>query len=286
MNELRDWRSSDDHQPITWWNGHPVFAAHFIVLVYVVLMIVTAILGGAANPLLNLLAFNSGDVLHGQVWRLATYGLFNPPSLPFAIDMLMIVWFGRELERTFGRRTFGWLYAGIYLLPPLVLSLIGLARPTAYFGQPGALALFVAFATLYPGAMMMFNVLAKWAAIVLVALYTLIAIAERNWTILTLLWSTCGFAFVYVRFQQGEFTLPRMRWPRKQPKLRVLPDLPTARPKTQPVPVAPKPTAAMAEVDALLDKIAASGLGSLTPAERAKLESARDGLRKRDPGRN
>jgi len=38
----------------------------------------------------------------------------------------------------------------------------------------------------------------------------------------------------------------------------------------------------MAEVDALLDKIAQSGIGSLTTKERAKLDAARAELLKRE----
>jgi hypothetical protein len=38
----------------------------------------------------------------------------------------------------------------------------------------------------------------------------------------------------------------------------------------------------MVEIDALLDKIAQSGIGSLTPKERARLDTARETLRKRD----
>jgi hypothetical protein len=41
----------------------------------------------------------------------------------------------------------------------------------------------------------------------------------------------------------------------------------------------------MAEVDALLDKIARSGIRSLTAEERARLEAARADLLKRDAGR-
>ena len=41
----------------------------------------------------------------------------------------------------------------------------------------------------------------------------------------------------------------------------------------------------MAEIDALLDKIAQSGLGSLTAKERAKLEKGRERLLKKEPGR-
>ena len=263
--------------------GYPVFAAHFIVLVYVVLMIVTAVLGGSANPLVSWLGFSSERVWAGEIWRIFTYGLLNPPSLGFAIDMLMIVWFGRELEKALGRRIFFALYGGIYLMPTIVLTLVGLSRPIVYYGQPGALALFVGFATLYPGAMLLFSILAKWAAIVLVALYSLIALAERNWIALILLWSTTGFAFAFVRYQQGIFTLPRFTLWRRRPKLRVLPDLP-AKSAATPVRVA-REDATMAEVDALLDKIAKSGIASLTPKERAKLEAAREGLMKRSAGR-
>ena len=57
-----------------------------------------------------------------------------------------------------------------------------------------------------------------------------------------------------------------------------------------PKPVAPPRTerevATMAEVDALLDKIAVSGIGSLTPKERAKLEAAREDLMKRGAGQS
>jgi hypothetical protein len=41
----------------------------------------------------------------------------------------------------------------------------------------------------------------------------------------------------------------------------------------------------MAEVDALLDKIAQSGISSLTAKERAKLDAARADLLKRESGR-
>ena len=279
MNAYRDWAPTNDQRPITWVRGYPVYVVHVIVAVYTVLMVATAVLGTAANGLLGWTAFDSALVWSGQVWRLATYGLFNPPSLTFVLDMVMLLWFGRELERHLGRAPFAVTYAGIYLVPPLLLTLLGLARPTAYVGQPGALALFVAFATLFPGVMMLFNVPARAAALVLVSLYALISVAERNWTALTLLASTCGFAFLAVRQQQGLLRLPRIRLPRRQPRLRVLSD----QPATPPAPrqSASPPIPGMADVDALLDKIAAKGLASLTSEERARLEAARANLLRR-----
>jgi hypothetical protein len=80
MNGHRNWGPSEEHEPVTWLRGYPVYMAHFIVLVFVVLMIVTALLGSGANTLFSLLSFNSEQVLAGQVWRMVTYGLIPRAS--------------------------------------------------------------------------------------------------------------------------------------------------------------------------------------------------------------
>lgn len=283
MNGHRNWGGpSEEHQPVTYWRGYPIYASHLIVIVYCALMIVTAIAGTAIAPAIYWTHFSSELVHAGQAWRLASYGLFNQPGLGFAFDMLMLVWFGRELERTFGRRLFFFLYGGIYLIAPIVLAVAGFIRPTTLLGQPGALALFIGFATQFPGMPVFFTLLAKWAALILVGIYTLYHLSTRDWVSLTTLWTTCGYAHLFVRYQQGMFTLPALKLFRRKPKLRVLPDLPKKQV------VASKGAAedaTMAEVDALLDKIAKSGISSLTSKERAKLEAAREGLMKRDASR-
>jgi len=275
--------ASDEHQPVMWLRGHAVYAAHFIVLVFVGSMLVTTLLDFLHVGLqFEWLPFTSAAVLHGQVWRLFTYGLVNPPSFQFVFDMLMIAWFGRDVERFFGRRTFLFLYACIYLVTPVLFTMIGVWLPMTRFGETGAFALFIAFATIYPEALMMFNVLAKWAALILVGIFTLMALDTHDLTGLITLWATCGFAFAFVRHRQGHFTLPRFRLWRPKPKLRVLPDLPAAKPTG----IRSLKADSMAEVDALLDKIARSGLSSLTPKERAKLDSARAEMLKKDSGRS
>lgn len=288
MSGHRDWApSSEEHRPLTYWGGQAIYLVDMVIITYVVLMIATAIGGANLNPMLQWLFFTSDYVHSGQVWRLFTYGLFNQPTLsPFAWNMLMLFFFGRELERFYGRKVFGALYGGIYLVAPLVLTLVGFFRPTGLFGQPGALAIFVAFATQFPGMPVFFVLLAKYAAMILVGIFTMIHLAARDWNSLIVLWSTCGFAHLFVRHQQGLFTLPSIKLFRRKPKLRVLPDLPQqrgapARSAITPAPSAPAPDATMAEVDALLDKIAKSGINSLTARERAKLEAAREGLLRR-----
>lgn len=282
---MSTYETSDEHRPVMWLRGYPVYAAHFIVLIYVLSAIITTALNFfKIGGLLSGLIFSSSAVLQGEVWRVVTYGFVNVPSIRFAVDMVMFVWFGREVERSVGRRSFLLFYAGIYLLTPLLLTLVGIWMPLPpLVGETGAFALFIAFATFFPNAPVLFTLLAKWVAVILVGIYTLIDLNNRDFVALLSLWATTGFAFAFVRYQQGHIELPKLSLFRRRPKLRVLPDLPTE--KKASAKQKESHVSSMAEVDALLDKIAQSGIGSLTAKERAKLDAARAELLKREPGR-
>lgn len=265
-----------DQQPLLWLGGYAFYAAHVIVLAYVVTLFVTTICQAFQLGFwFTWLPYSSEAVLRGQVWRLVSFGAVNPPSLSFVIDMFMIGWFGRELERYFGRQTFLFFYAGLYLLTPLVFTGIGLWQPMFLAGEVGAFALFIAFATLHPNMPIFFNLLAKWVAIVLVAIYTLMHLANRDLASLLSLACTAGFAYGFVRYQQGNLTLPRLRWPSRKPKLRVLPGG-----KVDPVERSSLSSSdkAVGEMDALLEKIARSGMKSLTAKERERLQQSREAI--------
>ena len=291
------YETSDDHQPVTWVRGHALYAAHLIVVVFVASMLVTTVLKFAqADGVLAWLTFSSDQVLRGEAWRVLTYGFVNEPSFGFVISMFMIAWFGREVEKFFGRQKFLLLYLGLYLLAPLVLTVVGLWRPgVSLVGQTGSLGLFIAFATLYPNVPMILNIVAKWMAAIIVGIYTLMALSARNEVPLISLWSTVGFAFAFVRYQQGLFALPRVTLPSRKPKLTVLPGgggssggggAGGAVQKQVGAKPAKSEVSTMAEVDALLDKIALTGFASLTPKERARLEAAQAELSKRRGGRS
>jgi membrane associated rhomboid family serine protease len=271
---------SEDQQPLTYFRGYPVYATHAIVGFYVVTMLVCTLAGpGGSEAMIRALGYNSQLVHSGEVWRVFTYGLVNLPSLSFVIDMVMIVWFGRELERFFGRVVFLKFYGMLYLCVPLLFTLLGLIRPMSQVGQTGGLAIFVAFATLYPNAMMIFNILAKWFAAVILAIYTLMFLFARDFVGLAALWGPVSFAYGFVRYQQGRFTLPSIPLPsfRKRPKLRVVREAELEREAELDEP--------MAEMDALLDKIAKGGINSLSSSERQRLEKAREALLKRETRR-
>jgi hypothetical protein len=149
---------------------------------------------------------------------------------------------------------------------------------------------------------MLFNLQARWVALILVGIYALIGLGQRDVAGLISLAATAGFAYLCVRQLRGTDLFPW--WPKAKPRARpastppsrgtgahVIPfpasatsSAPAPRPAAVPTakPAAARvPLADMAEVDALLDKIAHSGISSLTAAERARLDAAHQSLKRR-----
>jgi membrane associated rhomboid family serine protease len=271
--------STENARPLMHLGEYPLYSPHVIALVYTVSMIVTAFVG-PNSFLYSHLAYINSLIWQGEVWRLFSYGLINMPSIDFAFDMVMLIWFGRDVEKFYGRKLFLILFACVYLLPPVLLATVSPLMHAVLAGKTGALAIFVAFATLYPGVVLWLNISAKVAAIILVGIYSLMAIATRNWGWLAAIWIGNGFAHVFVRYQRSEFTIPNpFAWLRR-PKFKVLPGQGAEKPQA----TAPVTAHGLGDVDALLDKIAQSGIHSLTPEERARLDRSSAELMKRKGG--
>ncbi|PYK75733.1 MAG: hypothetical protein DME42_01770 [Verrucomicrobia bacterium] len=272
--------TSDDYRPVTWMGRFPVDVTTILVGIHVVLAILTCLLVAAGGAgLLGLMMFDSARVVgSGQIWRLATYAFVHSPSmlLWFAIEMYMLFVFGREVERFIGQRAYIALYAVLLFTPSLVLTLWGLGQRT---GLAGSVALhfgiFVAFATIYPSAELLLRITAKWSAVILGAIYVLQLLAYNAWTDLAVLLTSIAVGLCFVRLREVG---PELVW-WENLKARLQP-----RPKFK---VVPKPGPARRDdddiseaVDPILDKIAKSGIGSLTPSERRILDRARDRLLK------
>lgn len=271
---------SEDQQPLAYFRGYPLYATHVVMIFFAATMLICTVIGNEALIAVEgALGFSSELVYHGQVWRIFTYGLINPPTLGFAFSMVVLVWFGRDVEQFLGRRIFLTFYGVLYLLIPLTFTALGFWRKFALAGQPGTFGIFIAFATLYPGALLFFRIQAMWWAIGGVVIGTLISFYNRDFIGLIAFLLPVAFAHFFVRYEQGRLTLPQIPMPslRRKPKLRVLPNpnLDSDEDPDEP----------MAEVDALLDKIAKSGLASLTEQERKRLEKAREDLMKRESPR-
>ncbi len=275
--------TSDDYRPVTWMGRYPVDVTTILVGVHVVCAILTAlIIGFVHNGVLNYAMFDSAEVWHGQVWRLITYAFIHPPSpsalLWFAIEMYMLFFFGREVERFIGRRGYIWLYVLLLLVPALILTAWGLKTRTGLSGS-GALhfAVFAAFVTLYPNVQFFLRIPAKWIFLILAAIGTLSALAAHDWQDLVVLWGSIALAFLFIEFRGAG---PELAWIndfkarfRPKPKLYVV-QKSIARPV--------EPDDVYASIDPILDKISKLGMGSLTESERKILDRARNRLLKKE----
>ena len=276
---MTGYSSDEDHQPLTYFRGYPIHTATLLVIIHVATMIGTTLLQAThSGALLQALSFSSDAVIHRLfVWQYVTYAFVNVPSIWFAIEMVMLFHFGREVEKFIGRRAFQLMYLLLLTVTPLVLSGVGFFQPTVFAGS-GSLhfAVFVAFATIYPGAALFFNVQAKWVAIILTAIYSLQYLGANYWPGLLALWANVGLAWAFIRHERGHFALPELRFWKRKPRFRVIRSEPVREPRRAGESSVPT------DMDALLDKIAKSGMASLTAKERARLEAAREELLKKD----
>lgn len=298
-----------DSEALFYVRGFGVHLTTLLVGFYVAALVSCSLLLAAGQErTLAMLAYDSARVAsHGEIWRLVTYPLLQPPSFFFLLNMYFLYSFGREVEKFFGRKTFAWLYAAMLVLPVLLLTVgefAGLHTFTA-----GTLALhtgvFALFVFVYPGLRFaLIPVTALVWLFILLALYSLMDLAGRDLAGLFLLWSTVGIAYFGVRavgaaggfafLERLQNSLPRRRAPattrgntivkpRARPRRAVEAGVSGANAPTGPVnSVAPAGRDVHESIDPLLDKIAKHGLASLSASEKAALERARASLLRKD----
>ena len=154
--------------------------------------------------------------------------------------------------------------------------------------------LFLGICLLYPGALMFCSLpwlTLKLAGSLMLGIYVLMDIAQRNWTHLGLMLANVALTYLILRragltprfgaIQEAFRTaLPSPARPSspRQASGRVL----TYEPKIKPKPDLAPERKAVEEVDAILDKIARSGMDSLTAAEKAALQKASSRLKDTD----
>ena len=181
----------------------PVDVTTILVGVHIICAIVTALFVALQAGVMDYLVFDSAAVWSGQVWRLATYAFIHSPSnlLWFAVEMYMLFFFGREVERFIGRRAYMWLYAILLLTPALILALWGLRGRIGIAGS-GALhfAVFAAFVTIYPNVQFFLRIAAKWLFVIFAAIATLSALAAHDWQDLLVFWWSMAVAFLFIEW--------------------------------------------------------------------------------------
>ena len=271
-----------DTQPLTWLGRVPVYATTILVAVLVAGMIATVMLDSAEA---GTSVFGFTPQLFWKkayLWQLFSHPLISHPSFFYLFGLLFTYWFGVGIETYLGRRIFLRIVFLLCLAPALTATAWWLAGSQLYFegNLHLSVGLFIAYATLYPNAEWWNWITMKWLAFAGIVLQSLMFFPKRQWALLTVFLSACAAAHFYTRYEQGHWALPQFRWPRRKPALRVLPRESARGPSAD---FDDQPEDELdGEVDALLEKIARDGLGSLTASERALLEQARENLLKKE----
>lgn len=266
-----------DNQPMTRFRGVPVYLTTIVVAILVVGLVTSALSPGA----FALFVFDPELFWrHGQVWRLVSYLAVDQVSFFTLFNLLFLYSFGRDCEQEMGRARYSVFMGMLMLAPVLMATILWLA---GFGGGVGgsthlSMGLVIAFAAMYPNVSWWADIPLKFVAIACVFLAAVGHLSRHDEFGLFSTLLTCALSFGYIRgMRAGWFSGFSFRTLfQRKPKLRLLPPL-------EPQPRNPKRAQGVPDdVNDVLDKIAKSGLRSLTAKEKARLEAARETLLKKD----
>lgn len=262
-----------DNQAIGHFRGVAIYLTTILVAVLLVGLVVSALAG--FSTAFALFAFVPDLVWrHGQIWRLISYLAVDQVNFFTVFNLMFLYVFGRDCEREMGRGRYA-AFLGVLLLAPVCLATLlwfaGIGGGVAGSSHL-AIGLVIAFAAIYPDVLWWNTIPMKVVAIACVFLAAVGHLGAGDQVGLGCTLATCAVSYGYIRGLRSGF-FSGFSWPvlfRRKPKLRVLP--PLAKPQSS----------LPSDTDALLDKIAKSGLDSLTAKEKLRLQAAREALLKKD----
>ena len=273
--------------PLGKWNGLPIYLTTIITAVFVIGLVGTAILTAVGSPFVGWFIFAMPLRPPWTLWRLLSYVFIGPVNFFTPFSILFFYWMSVGIETHLGRGVLTRLLVLLILVVPAVAAFwwwgLGVKTDSSvvynYMLNSGLL---VAFATLYPNTEAWGWVPFKWIAFACIFCGSLMLMADHSWHGIAELWISCAIGFAYIQhskeLEHDDYESPLLRVKqlfRRKPKLRVVPAPSTSQYRA----VLDEPES---ELDVLLDKIAKSGMGSLTAKEKATLEKAREALMRKD----
>jgi membrane associated rhomboid family serine protease len=244
----------------------------------VVYLLTITVFTGAWFP--QVFAFAASAALT-HPWTFVTYMFVHGGFLHLAFNMLMLFFFGPAVEDQMGGRAFIWYYLFCGLGGAVLSLAIALFSPVAPFvGASGAVfGVSLAFALHWPDAPIFvfplrFPIKAKWLVMALAAMDLALAVLPAPDGVAHL--AHLGgflFGFLYLR---GAALARRVPGPGQVRRTRAralsLQNSAEAGRRREARRQAGRPDQSLqAEIDRVLDKISATGLGSLTPEEQQLL---------------
>ncbi|MEA3209183.1 MAG: hypothetical protein QOE70_2240 [Chthoniobacter sp.] len=281
--------TSGNNPPLGHWNSLPIYLTTILTGVFVVGFVVSAVLMSMHSSLLRLLIFTMPLEPPWSLWRLLSYVFINQVSFFTPFSIFFFYWMSLGIETHLGRPIVARLLTLLTLTVPVTAAvwwwLFHQSSNTFLNGDymffSGVL---VAFATLYPKTEVWGWVPFKWVAFACIVCGSLMLLAANDWVALSQLWTSCAVGFGYIRhaveLEYDDYQSPFARlqtWFRRRKFRVVRPEGGAAARRS-----ADPESASADEMDRLLDKIAKSGMASLTAKERSRLEKAREALLKRE----
>jgi len=288
------------HQPQLWrgrtrfsdsfrsWFGRFKSVTHFIVWLTVVVFIAQRVCllfhwkaGNGIDVMPFLFGLNAERLAHGFIWQPLTYMLLHDGLWHILVNLLVLWWFGREVEYFIGPKSFTRLYVFAGLLGGLLWLMFNLQEPSQLVGASAAvIGCVIAFATLFPErdvTLLIFFIIpvtlrAKYIALIAIA-FDISPLLTHQTTNVAHLAHLGGAALGYVYIKAlGYGVTPRwLLWLRNLKSHRS----PNSRAATT-----SHEEYIRNEIDPILDKISRDGMQSLTRRERKVLESAKDLMQK------
>lgn len=263
-----------------------------LIAVNIAVFFLQIIVDGSKFPFFEqYLALSADGIRRGFVWQFVTYMFLHAGIWHILGNMLLLWFFGAEVEYFLGPKYFTRLYfmsgifgAALWLAFNFTPYLIeGRQIYASCIGASAAvLGCVIAFATLFPDREVTFllffilpiSLLAKYLAMIAVAIDVAMLLMGGSGVANLAHLGGAAFGYLYIK-QLGYGTTPRwLLW---------LQDI-TARLKPRPRPTPRNMSSEefiQEQVDPILDKIAREGMQSLTRRERKILESAKDLMQKR-----
>ena len=250
-------------------------------------------------------AFNTAAVRDGELWRLFTWPITNPPLSIFVLIEFLVFWyFGNIVEEQVGRKPFAVILTAMAVVPAVVVTLFNVSNDfsnTRWWAFSFSLSMFTLvmiaiFGVDNPNAKFLFGIPAWVIAAAFVFIEVLQDVGARAWGELMLGAVAMAVGFFGAR-QRGMLdtltwmpVVKRLAGPTRSP----YGEIGSARPKAKrfgrgksksPKSSSPKgsvvtgpwapqggPTPLeQAELDVLLDRISAGGIDSLTKYEKDRL---------------
>src|SRR5262249_33867494 len=118
----RDYYRDDEGSPLAAWLRQGL-VSKILLAVYILVYIIQISTQNGSIPFPETLCLRGDRVLHGEVWRVLTYGFLHPIDslLPLLFNIPLLYVVSREVEERLGHRRFLLFYLGAILAGGLAM---------------------------------------------------------------------------------------------------------------------------------------------------------------------